>query len=117
VKGKSLKDTPVREIMTSRVLYVRPDETVEECMALMIERRVRHLPVLDEGQRVGLIPIGDVVKAIIEEKDFIIQQLEQDIAGTGAWLIRCRDSFCPTGIGPDGMLRSGLLVHAVEEVA
>ena len=81
LKGKSSKDTPVKEIMTTKVLYVRPDQTIEECMALMTDKRVRHLPVLDGEQLVGIISIGDVVKALIDEKDFIIQQLEQYITG------------------------------------
>jgi CBS domain-containing protein len=79
--GRSSKDTPVREIMSSSVMYVRPDQTNEECMALMTESRVRHLPVLDRGRLVGLISIGDLVKDIISEQQFIIEQLEHYIRG------------------------------------
>ena len=81
LKGKSSKDTPVREIMSSHVLYVRPEQTVEDCMALMTDKRVRHLPVLDEGRLVGVISIGDVVKAIIDEQEFLIEQLQNYITG------------------------------------
>ena len=81
LKGKSSRDTPVREIMSSRVVYVRPNQTVEECMALMTDKRVRHLPVMEDKQLVGLISIGDVVKAIIFEQEFLIHQLENYITG------------------------------------
>lgn len=79
--ARSSKETPVRDIMTSSVMCVRPDRTSEECMALMTEHRVRHLPVMDEGKLIGLISIGDLVKDVISEQQFIIQQLEQYIAG------------------------------------
>lgn len=79
--GRASKDTPVREIMTSNVMYVRPDQTNEQCMALMTENRLRHLPVLQDGKLVGLISIGDLVKDIISEQQFIIQQLEHYIRG------------------------------------
>jgi CBS domain-containing protein len=79
--AKSSKDTPVREIMTSQVMYVRPEQTSEECMALMTENRVRHLPVLDQGRLIGLVSIGDLVKDVISEQKFIIEQLEHYIAG------------------------------------
>ncbi|MFQ5854938.1 MAG: CBS domain-containing protein [Anaerolineae bacterium] len=82
LKGKSSKDTPVREIMTSKVVYVRPDQTIEECMALMTDKHIRHLPVLEDNQLVGIISIGDVVKAIISQQEFIIEQLESYIRGT-----------------------------------
>jgi len=82
LKGKSSKDTLVREIMSSHVLYVRPEQTIEECMALMTGKRVRHLPVLDEKLRVvGVISIGDVVKDIISEQEFMIEQLQNYITG------------------------------------
>jgi CBS domain-containing protein len=79
LKGKSSKDTPVKEIMTARVVYVRPEQTVEGCMALMTDKRIRHLPVLAEGRLIGVISIGDVVKEVIAEQEFIIQQLESYI--------------------------------------
>jgi len=79
--GLSSKDTLVGEIMTSRVVYVLPENTIEECMALMTENRFRHLPVIEEGRLVGLISIGDVVKSIISEQKFVIRQLEQYIMG------------------------------------
>jgi CBS domain-containing protein len=79
--GKSSKTTPVREIMTERVVYVRPDQTVEDCMALMTNKRIRHLPVLDGNQLAGVISIGDVVKAVISEQEFMITQLENYITG------------------------------------
>ena len=79
--GRASRDTPVRDIMTSEVLYVRPDQTSEECMALMTENRIRHLPVIDGGKLIGLISIGDLVKDIISEQRFIIDQLEHYIRG------------------------------------
>ncbi len=79
--GKSSKETLVREIMTPRVIYVRIDQTIEECMALMTEKHIRHLPVLDNQQVVGVISIGDVVKAIIAEQEFVIEQLGNYIMG------------------------------------
>ena len=75
LKGKTSKDTPVRDIMTSNVFCVNPDRTMEECMAIMTERRCRHLPVLVEGEVTGILSIGDVVKAVISEKQFEIEQL------------------------------------------
>jgi CBS domain-containing protein len=79
--GRSSKDTPVRDIMSSPVMYVRPDQTNEECMALMTDNRLRHLPVVDQGKLLGLISIGDLVKDIISEQKFIIEQLEHYITG------------------------------------
>ena len=79
--GRASKDTPVREIMTPEVMYVRLTQTSEECMALMTENRLRHLPVIDNGKLIGLISIGDLVKNIISEQQFIIEQLETYIKG------------------------------------
>lgn len=79
--GRSSKSTQVREIMTTRVVYAHPEQNIEECMALVTEKRVRHLPVIDEGQLVGVISIGDLVKSIISEQKFIIEQLERYIRG------------------------------------
>jgi CBS domain-containing protein len=81
LNGRALKDTRVREIMTSDVIYVRPDQTVEECMALVTAKRVRHLPVLAEDQLIGIVSIGDLVKDTISEQKFMIQQLEHYIKG------------------------------------
>jgi CBS domain-containing protein len=67
--------------MTERVIYVRPDQTIEECMALMTDKHIRHLPVLDEDKLVGMVSIGDVVKVVISEKEFLIDQLTSYISG------------------------------------
>jgi len=79
--ARSSKDTPLRDIMSSPVMYVRPDQTTEQCMALMTENRLRHLPVMDGTELVGLVSIGDLVKATISEQRFIIEQLEHYISG------------------------------------
>lgn len=81
LEGRSSRTTQVREIMTTHVLYADPGQNIEECMALMTEKRVRHLPVMDQGQLVGVISIGDLVKSIITEQKFIIEQLERYIRG------------------------------------
>jgi CBS domain-containing protein len=81
LQGKSSRDTRVSEVMTSNVVGIRPDQTMTDCMALMTDKRVRHLPVLDEDKVVGMISIGDVVKEIISEQEFIIGQLENYITG------------------------------------
>lgn len=79
--GKSSKETQVREIMTEKVLYARPEQTTDQAMALMTEKRIRHLPVLDADQHViGVVSIGDLVKETISEQAFLIKQLEQYIA-------------------------------------
>ena len=77
--GKSSKETRVRDIMTHKVLCVRPDQTVSECMALMTEKRVRHLPVLDHKKVIGVISIGDVVKEVISGQQLMIEELEHYI--------------------------------------
>jgi len=79
--GKSSKETLVKEIMSSTVFYASPNLTAEECMAVMIDKRVRHLPVMEDENLIGVISIGDVVKAIIDEKVFVIDQLERYITG------------------------------------
>ncbi|GAB4536268.1 MAG: CBS domain-containing protein [Anaerolineae bacterium] len=81
LKEKSSMDIPVREIMTSQVISVRPEQTIGECMTLMTNERIRHLPVLEDGRLVGIISIGDVVKAIISHQAFMIEQLESYIQG------------------------------------
>lgn len=79
LKGRASKATRVRDIMETRVAYARPEQTVEECMAVITDQRVRHLPVLENGRLIGIISIGDLVKAIITEQKFIIEQLVQYI--------------------------------------
>jgi CBS domain-containing protein len=79
---KPVKDMLVMEIMTRQVAYVGLDYTDEECMALMTEIRARHLPVLDEGKIVGILSIGDLVKDVVSQQDFVIQQLIQYIYDT-----------------------------------
>jgi len=78
---RASKATPLRDIMSSRVLFVHPTQTSQECMALMTKNRLRHLPVMDGERLVGLISIGDVVKDVLSEQQFIIEQLEHYIAG------------------------------------
>ncbi len=77
LKGKSSKTTPVSELMTKEVLYVDPGTAVEDCMALMTEKCVRHLPVMEEKKLVGVITVGDVVKQLIVDQKFKIQELER----------------------------------------
>ena len=82
LQGKSCQDTTVEEIMTRRVVFVYPEQTDQDCMALMTDKRVRHLPVMESDEVVGVISIGDVVKSIISEQEFLIEQLEHYITGT-----------------------------------
>jgi len=79
--GRSSKDATVGQIMEPRPLCVRPGQTVEEGMALMTEKRVRHLPVIENGRVEGIVSIGDMVKAVIDQQQFIIEQLENYISG------------------------------------
>ena len=81
LKGRSSLQLSVREIMTDMVCFARPEQTVEECMAVVTESRLRHLPVFDNDELVGVVSIGDLVKASIAEKEFIIGQLENYIKG------------------------------------
>ena len=79
--GRASVDTPVREVMTSAVRFVHPSNSAEQCMAVMTENRLRHLPVLDEERVVGLVSIGDLVKSVISEQQFIITEMERYITG------------------------------------
>jgi len=81
LRGVSSRETLVRDIMSTKVVFVGPELTVEECLAVMTEKRCRHLPVLEEGKVTGLVSIGDAVKATIAEKEFMIGQLENYIMG------------------------------------
>lgn len=81
LKSRSSHDTPVRDIMTSPAVSVTPDDTVHHCMELMTEGRFRHLPVLEAGRVAGMLSIGDLVKAVIQEQSEHIEQLERYIAG------------------------------------
>ena len=80
LENRSSKDTLVKEIMTERVFHVLPINKIEECMALMTEHHIRHLPVVNEGKLCGMISVGDVVKFIISDQQFKIEQLEQNIS-------------------------------------
>lgn len=82
LKGLSSPQTPVQNIMTTKVVYARPEQTIEEAMALMTDKRCRHLPVMEGERLLGVLSIGDLVKASIAEKQFIINQLENYITGT-----------------------------------
>jgi CBS domain-containing protein len=82
LKGKSSVESTVNEIMSDKVIYVDVTQSIEDCMALMINKRIRHLPVFDKESLVGFISIGDVVKAIIDEKEFFIDQLVHYIKDT-----------------------------------
>ena len=77
--GKTSKETPVREIMTTHVISVEPHWTAEQCMALMTEKRIRHLPVMEQARLVGVISIGDVVRAVVNEQQFTIDVLQRYI--------------------------------------
>ena len=79
--GRASIDTPVREVMTSAVRFVHPSNSAEQCMALMTENRLRHLPVLDGERVVGLVSIGDLVKSVISAQQFIITEMERYITG------------------------------------
>ena len=81
LRGKSSLDTAVREIMVSPVICVSPDQSVNECLALMTEKRFRHLPVVIDGRLVGMVSIGDLVKSIIDDQKFEIEQLEHFVHG------------------------------------
>jgi CBS domain-containing protein len=81
LKGKHSRDTMIEEVMSKDVITISPDSTIDECMRMMTSRFIRHLPVVEEDKVLGIISIGDVVKFIIEDQKFIIQHMEQYIAG------------------------------------
>ena len=81
LKGRTSPGTLVRDIMSTKVIYARPDQSVEECMAVMTAKAVRNLPVLERGRLVGIVSIGDMVKSVIGDQKFIIEQLEHFIHG------------------------------------
>ena len=81
LEGRSSKDTPVRAIMTADVITVTPNDTVERCMQIVTEHRIRHLPVMEQGRVVGVVSIGDLVKAVIEDQQVELDQLQRYIAG------------------------------------
>ncbi len=81
LRGKSSKETTVGELMSRNVVFVSPDQTLEECMVLMTERHIRHLPVVEDGRVVGIITIGDVVHQIIKNQRFTIEELKKYITG------------------------------------
>ena len=80
LQGRSSRETPVRDIMTADVVSVRLDDTAQRCMSLVTNRRIRHLPVLDAGHVVGVVSIGDLVKAVIEDQQLELDQLQRYIA-------------------------------------
>ena len=82
LKGKSSKDTSVSELMNNKVCYVRPEQTLDECMVLFTEKRTRHLPVLDGEKLIGIVSIGDAVKQYVADKELTILQLENYITGS-----------------------------------
>jgi CBS domain-containing protein len=82
LKGRSSPTTSIRDVMETDVIYVRPDQMVDQCMAIMTEKRVRHLPVLHEGKLIGIVSIGDLVKSIIDQQKFTIEQMVNYISGT-----------------------------------
>lgn len=83
LNNRSSQNTPVRDIMTSNVISVRPEQNIEDCMVIMSKYQVRHLPVIEDNKAIGMLSVMDVVKSIISEKEFIIEQLENYISGVG----------------------------------
>ncbi len=79
--GRGSRDLAVREVMTGQVITIGPEQTVADCMRLMTDHRVRHLPVVEDGRLAGIVSIGDVVKAVMSEQEFLIEQLQEYISG------------------------------------
>ena len=82
LKGKSSKNTQVGELMTKKVLYIDPKQTINDCMVIMTDKHIRHLPVIENDKVIGMVTIGDVIKQIISEQEYTIQHLENYITGT-----------------------------------
>jgi len=82
LEGKESRRTPIEQVMTTEVVFVHPEQSINDCMAVMTNRRIRHLPVVDDGRLVGIISIGDVVKEIIAEQEFTIEQMEKYISSS-----------------------------------
>ena len=108
--GKTSKDTPVSEIMTSRVLYVGADQTMQECMALMTEKRIRHLPVMEGDRVVGVVTIGDVGRAIISDQQFMLDATRALHHRGREWVVdlelRAYTGYSPFGDAMQAYLRS-----------
>jgi CBS domain-containing protein len=83
LEGKAAKSTKISEIMTSKVIYIEASQPLEECMALMIDKNIRHLPVFDNGKMLGLVSVRDVLKEVVDVQKFMISQLEHYITGGG----------------------------------
>ena len=81
LRGRASPTTRVREVMETKLLYAQPDQSVEECMAVMTDKRIRHLPIIDEGKLIGIVSIGDLVKTTISDQKFLIDQLVHFIHG------------------------------------
>lgn len=81
LRGRTSRDTSVKDIMVTHVAFAEPTQTLEECMALMTDKHIRHLPVMESGELIGMLSIGDLVKAVIAEQRFMIEQLEHYISG------------------------------------
>ena len=83
LKNRSSRETPVRDIMTEKVLYMTPEQTIDDCMAMMSKHHIRHLPVMENNRPIGMLSVMDVMRNVISEKEFIISQLENYISGNG----------------------------------
>lgn len=81
LKGRSSRDTPIRDVMVADFARVTPDQTVEDCMTLMTDKRIRHLPVMEDGRLIGLVSIGDLVKSVIDQQKSTIEQLVDYVRG------------------------------------
>lgn len=81
LRGRSSRDTPVKDIMSDKVVHTDPHKSIEECISLMSEKRIRHLPVIEDNRLVGLVSMGDLVKALIAKQQMLIEQLEHYISG------------------------------------